>query len=235
MRRRAQINWGRWLREYKQEKRIVRELQKVSRSSKLLAAAAIIITILIASSAILINYFTSVRSSEKIESSTMVLLDENRQSIRQTLNALNPNDFKIRLFEDGEWYTPASIDDFVRLNIVPVPQKTIRLSFQILNNAKYPARNVYCLISFSDKEFAESGDEIVAKLKGLGDLNAYPVDSSGDFLNEAAAFEWAAIPPHTRKYIPHRINLTLTGQTGRLTVKINSVSRVVFEFRLDGS
>ena len=235
MRKRARTNWGRWLREHKQEKRIFSELQKVARSSKLLAAAAIIITLLIASSAILINYFTSVRSSEKIEKSTMVLLDENKQSIRQTLNALNPNDFRIRIFEDGEWYTPASIDDFVRLNIVPVSQKIIPLSFQILNNAGYPARNVYCLILFSDKEFAESGDEIVAKLKGFDGLSAFEVDSLGDYLNEAAAFEWAAIPPHTRKYLPHRINLTLTGQTGRLTVKINSVSRVVFEFRLDAS
>ena len=235
MRKRAPINWGRWLREYKQEKQIVRELQKVSRSSRLLAAAAITVTVLIAASAILLNYMASRRSSEKIEKSTMVLLDGNRQSIRQTLNAINPNDFMIKLFEDGEWYTPASTDDYARLNIVPVPQKTISLSFQIKNNAVYPARNVYCLIQFSDKEFAESGDKIVETLKGLEGLNTYQVDPSGDYLNEAAAFEWAGIPPNTRKYLPHKIHLTLKGKTGRLTVKINSVSRVVFEFRLDAS
>ncbi len=233
MRKKVQINWGRWLREYKQEKRIVRELQKVSRSSKLLTTAAIAVTILIAASAIMINYMASRRSSEKIEKSTMVLLDENKQSIRQTLNAINPNDFRIKLFEDGEWYTPASTDDYARLHIVPVPQKTIPLSFQIKNNAIYPARNVYCLIQFSDREFAESGDEIVEAFKGLEGLNAYQVDPSGDYLNEAAAFEWIGIPPNTRKSLPHRIHLTLRGKTGRLTVKINSVSRVVFEFRLD--
>ena len=235
MRKRVPINWGRWLREYKHEKRMARELQKVSRWSRLLTAAAIAVTILIAASAILINYSASRRSSEKIEKSTMILLDENKQSIRQTLNAINPNDFMIRLFEDGEWYTPASIDDYARLNIVPVPQKTIPLSFQIKNNAMYPARNVYCLIQFSDKEFAESGDEIVGKLKRLEGLSAYQVDPSGDYFNEAAAFEWAGIPPNTRRYLPHKIHLTLRGQTGRLTVKINSVSRVVFEFRLDAS
>ena len=235
MRKRAPINWGRWLREYKQEQRVVKELQKVSRSAKLLAAAAIAMTILIAASAIIINYVASRRSSEKIEKSTMVLLDGNRQSIRQTLNAINPNDFMIKLFEDGQWYTPASTDAYARLNIVPVPQKTISLAFQIKNNSIYPARNVYCLIQYSDKEFAESGDEIVKTLKGLEGLNTYQVDPSGDYLNEAAAFEWAAIPPNTRKYLRHKIHLTLIGQTGRLTVKINSVSRVVFEFRLNGS
>ena len=235
MRKRAPINWGRWLRDYKQEKWMVKELQKVSRSSKLLTAAAITITILIASSAILINYMVSRGSSEKIEKSTMVLLDENKKSIRQTLNAINPNDFMIKLFEDGEWYTPAPTDDYARLNIVPVPQQTILLSFQIKNNSIYPARNVYCLIQFSAKEFAESGDEIVEILKGLEGLNAYQVNPSSDYLNEAAAFEWAGIPPNTLKYLPHKIYLTLTGKKGRLTVKINSVSRVVFEFRLDAS
>ena len=82
MRKRAPLNWGRWLREYKQEKRMLKELQKVSRSSKLLTAAAIAITFLIAASAIMINYMAARRSSEKIEKSTMVLLDENKQSGR---------------------------------------------------------------------------------------------------------------------------------------------------------
>ena len=66
MRKRASINWGKWLREYKQEKRVAKEIQKVSRSTKLLTAAAIIITILIASAALFINYIAGVRSSEKI-------------------------------------------------------------------------------------------------------------------------------------------------------------------------
>jgi len=233
MRKRAPLNWGRWLREYKQEKRMLKELQKVSRSSKLLATAAIAITFLIAPSAIMINYIAGRRSSEKIEKSTMVLLDENKQSVRQTLDAINPNDFRIKLFEDGDWYTPASTHDYARLNIVTVPQKTIPLSFQIKNNAKYPARNVYCLIQFSNKEFAESGDEIVGTFKGLEGLNAYRVDPSGDYLNEAAAFEWTGIPPNTRRSLPHKIHLTLRDKTGRLTVKINSIRRVVFEFRLD--
>jgi hypothetical protein len=235
MRKRPSINWGKWLRGYNQEKLIVKEMHKVSRSSKLLTAAAIIITILIAASAIIINYFAGVRSSEKIEKSTMMMLDENKQSIQQTLNAINPNDFIFRLFEDGEWYTPTSINDYVKLNIVPVQKKKIRLDIQIKNISSYPARDVYCLILFSDKEFAESGNDIVQSLTGLGGLNVYHVDSSDDYLNEAAAFEWTGIPPNTRKYLPGKIHLTLTGKTGRLTVKINSVRRVVFEFRLDDS
>ncbi len=93
MKKRASINWGRWRREYKQETRVAKEIQKVSRSSKLLTAAAIIISILIASAALFINYMAGVRSSEKIEKSTMMMLDENKQSIQQTLNAINPNDF----------------------------------------------------------------------------------------------------------------------------------------------
>ena len=233
MKKRASINWGRWRREYKQEKRIAKEIQKVSRSSKLLTAAAIIISILIASTALFINYIAGVRSSEKIEKSTMMLLDENKQSIQQSLNAVRPNDFTFRLIEDGEWYTTASINDYVKLNIVPVPKKKIPLNFQVKNNSRYPARNVYCSILFSDKEFAESGDDILQRLKGFGGLNAYHVDSSDDYLNEAAAFEWAGIPPNTRKALPDRIYLTLTGKTGRLTVQINSVSRIVFEFRQD--
>jgi hypothetical protein len=233
MRKRASINWGRWRREHKQENRVAKEIQKVSRSSKLLTAAAIIISILIASAALLINYFAGVRSSEKIEKSTMMLLDENRQSIQQSLNAINPNDFIFRLFEDGEWYSPASINAYVKLNIVSVPKKIIPLSFQVKNNSRYPARNVYCSILFSNQEFAESGNDIFQRLQGFGGLNAYQVDSSDDYLNEAAAFEWAGIPPHTPKALPGNIYLTLTGKTGRLTVKINSVSRIVFEFRLD--
>ena len=107
--------------------------------------------------------------------------------------------------------------------------------FQIKNNSSYPARNVYCSILFSDKEFAESGDDIFQRLTGFSGLNAFQVDSSDDYLNEAAAFEWTGIPPHTRKALPGKIYLTMTGKTGRLTVRINAVSRIVFEFRLDDS
>ena len=81
------------------------------------------------------------------------------------------------------------------------------------------------------KEFAESGDDVFQRLKSFDGLNAFQVDSSDDYLNEAAAFEWTGIPPNTPKAIPGRIYLTMTGKTGRLTVKINSVSRIVFEFR----
>ncbi len=235
MKKRASINWGRWQRENNQENRVAREIQKVSRSSKRLAAAAIIISILIASTALFINYLAGVRSSEKIEKSTMMLLDENKQSIQQSLNAMNPNDFSFRLFEDGEWYAPASINDYVMLNIVPVSKKTIPLHFQVRNNSRYPARTVYCSILFSDQEFAESGDDIFLRLTGFGGLTAFRVDSSDDYLNQAAAFEWAGIPPHTRKALPDKIDLTMTGKTGRLTVRINAVNRIVFEFRRDES
>ena len=231
MRKRVSINWGRWRREYKHENRVAKEIQKVSRSSKLLTAAAIIISILIASAALLINYIAGVRSSEKIEKSTMMLLDENKQAVQKTLNAIHPNDFIFRLFEDGEWYTPASINAYVKLNIVPLTKRKIPLSFEIKNNSRYPARNVYCSILFSDKEFAESGDDVFQRLKSFDGLNAFQVDSSDDYLNEAAAFEWTGIPPNTPKAIPGKIYLTMTGKTGRLTVKINSVSRIVFEFR----
>jgi hypothetical protein len=146
---------------------------------------------------------------------------------------MNPNDFLFRLFEDGEWYAPASMNDYVMLNIVPVSEKKIPLHFQVKNNSRYPARNVYCSILFSDDEFAESGDDIFLKLTGFVGVNAFRVDSSDDYLNEAAAFEWAGIPPHTRKALPDKIDLTMTGKTGRLTVRINAVNRIVFEFRLD--
>ena len=231
MRKRTSINWGRWRREHKQENRVAKKIQKVSKSSKRMTAAAIIISILIPSAALFINYIAGVHSSERIEKSTMMLLDENKRSIQQTLNANHPNDFIFRLLEDGVWYTPASIDAYVKLNIVPVTKKRIPLNFQIKNNARYPARNVYCSMLFSDKEFEESGDDVFQQLKEFGDLNAYQVDSSDDYLNEAAAFEWAGIPPNTTKALPGRIYLTMTGKTGRLTIKINSVNRIVFEFR----
>ena len=129
-----------------------------------MTAAAIIISILISSAALFINYIAGVHSSERIEKSTMMLLDENKRSIQQTLNANHPNDFIFRLLEDGVWYTPASIDAYVKLNIVPVTKKRIPLNFQIKNNARYPARNVYCSMLFSDKEFEESGDDVFQQL-----------------------------------------------------------------------
>ena len=90
---------------------------------------------------------------------------------------------------------------------------------------------MYCTILFSSKEFFESGDDIVKGLKGFDGLNVYTLNSSDDYLNEAAAFEWISIPPKTQKAVGRKVDLTLKGNTGRLTVRINSVNRFVFEFR----
>jgi hypothetical protein len=88
------------------------------------------------------------------------------------------------------------------------------------------------MILFSNKEFVESGDDIIKRIKGLDGLNVYTVNSSDDYLNEAAAFEWISIPPKTQKAVRSKVDLTMKGSTGRLTVMINSVNRFVFEFRL---
>jgi hypothetical protein len=98
--------------------------------------------------------------------------------------------------------------------------------FSIKNRSEFPARNVYCMIFFSNKEFVESGNDIVNRLEGLDGLNVYNVDSSDDYLNEAAAFEWMSIPPKTHMTVRKKVD-----NTGRLTVKINSVNRLSFEFK----
>jgi hypothetical protein len=232
MKKRTSIHWGKWLREGKREKWIVAEIQKISKLSKLWAAAAIIITILLVSTGVLLNYFVGLRSSEKIDESTRQLLNITDQSIRQALNAINPNDFLFKPFENSQWYTPTPVKEYVKLNILPRKSRKIALNFIIKNNSEFLAENVYCMILFSNKEFVESGDDIVKRLKGLDGLNVYAIDSSDDYLNEAAAFEWISIPPKTQKTVSRQVELTLKGNTGRLTVRINSVNRFVFEFRL---
>ncbi len=232
MKKRTSINWGKWLRERKREKWIVAEIQKISKLSKLWAVAAMIITILLVSAGILSNYVIGLKASEKIDESTRQMLNIAKNSIRQTLNAINPNDFIFKPFEDSQWYTPTPVNEYVKLNVLPIQSRKISLNFTIKNNSEFSAGNVYCMILFSNKEFVESGDDIVKRLKGLDGLNVYAIDSSDDYLNEAAAFEWISIPPKTQKTVSRQVELTLKGNTGRLTVRINSVNRFVFEFRL---
>jgi hypothetical protein len=119
----------------------------------------------------------------------------------------------------------------VRLNILPVPGRKISLKFTIKNKSEFPARDVYCMIFFSSREFVESGADVVGRLKGLDGLNVYSVNSPDDYLNEAAAFEWLSIPPNTQKTVARNVDLTMRGNTARLTVRINSINRLAFEFR----
>ena len=231
MKKRISTNWGKWVRERQSEKWIVDEIQRVSKLSKLWTVAAIIIIILLASVGIFLNYLVGSRSSEKIDASTRQMLSVNKESIQKTLNALNPNDFIFKPLEDSDWYTPTPINEYVALNVLPVQSKKISLYFSIKNRSEFPARNVFCMIYFSNKEFVESGDDIVNRLEGLDGLNVYNVNSSDDYLNEAAAFEWMSIPPKTHRTVRKKVDLTMKGNTGRLTVKINSVNRLSFEFK----
>ena len=235
MKKRISTNWGKWVRERQQEKWIVAEIQKVSRLARLWSVAAIIIIILFASLGIVLNYLAGSKSSEKIDVSTRQMMTVNKESIRQTLNALNPNDFIFRPFEDSDWYTPTPMGEYVTLNVMPVQSKKISFNFSIKNRSEFPARNVYCMVFFSDKEFVETGDDVVNRLEGLDGLNVYNVNSPDDYLNEAAAFEWMGIPPKTHVTVRRKVDLTMKGNTGRLTVKINSVNRLSFEFKLGES
>ena len=235
MKKRISTNWGKWVRGHQQEKWIVNEIKRVSRLSKLWAVTAIIIIVLSASVGIFLNYIVGSKSSQKIEAATQQMLKEYQGSIRQTLNAMNPNDFSFKPFEDSEWFTPTPIKEYVTLNVLPVKRKQISLNFSIKNRSEFPARNVYCMIFFSNQEFVETGDHVVNRLEGLAGLNVYKVNSSDDYLNEAAAFEWIRIPPETSTSLRRKIDLTMKGNTGRLTVKINSVNRLSFEFELDES
>ena len=235
MKKRTSTNWGNWLREPKQEQWILDEIRTTSKQIKLWSIAAIVITILLVSMSIFLNYFVGLKSVEKIDASTRQALKVNEETIRQTLNAINPNDFFFKPFEDSEWYIPTPVSEYVKLNILPVPGKEISLYFNIKNNSDFPARNVYCMITFSNKEFVESGDEIVKILKGHAGLNVYPVSSSDGYLNEAVAFEWIHIPPKAQKKAGKRVDLTMRENSGRLTVKINSIHRLAFEFRLQES
>jgi hypothetical protein len=163
------------------------------------------------------------------------MLKVSKESIQQTLNAMNPNDFIFKLFEDSDWSTPTPISEYMTLNVLPVQSKKISLYFSIKNNSEFPARNVYCMIFFSNKEFVETGDDVVNRLEGLDGLNVYNANSSDDYLNEAAAFEWIGIPPKTHMTVRRKVDLTMKGNTGRLSVKINSVNRLSFEFKLGES
>jgi hypothetical protein len=232
MKKRTSINWGKWLRDHHQKKLIVGEIQKISRLSKLWAVAAIIIAILLTSAGMLSIYFVVLKSSEKIDESTRQMFNSTQKSFQQTLETINPNDFFFKLFEDGQWYKPTPVNEYVKLNIVPIQNRKIALNFLIKNNSEFLARNVYCMILFSNKEFVESGDDLAKRFKGLDGLNVHTVNSSDDYLNEAAAFEWMSIPPKAQKTVGRRVDLTMKSNTGRLTVRINSVNRIVFEFRL---
>ena len=222
------------MREPKPQPGIVEAIQRVSKRSRFWVAAAVILMVMLVSAGILINYVVGVKTSENIDASTRQMLDASEAFIRQTLTAINPNDFIFKPLEDGDWYAPSPADAYVKLNIIPVHSKKLSLNFSVKNRSEYPARNVYCMIFFSSKEFVESGNDIVKVLEGMQGLNAHAVDSSNDYLDEAAAFEWLSIPPKTQKSIARNVGLTMRGSTARLTVRINSVNRLAFEFRHNG-
>jgi hypothetical protein len=145
MKKRFSINWGKWLREPKQDQRIIEEILRVTKLSKFWTVAAVIIIILSISAGILINYLVGLKSSEQIDASTRQMLNVNKEFIQQSLNAMYPNDFIFKPFEDSQWYTPTPADEYVRLNILPVPGKKISLKFIIKNKSEFPARDVYCM------------------------------------------------------------------------------------------
>jgi hypothetical protein len=235
MKKRTSINWGNWLRESKPEKWVIDEIRTTLKQVKIWSLAALAIAILLVSASILLNYFVGLKSVEKIDASARQTLKVNEETIRQTLNAVNPNDFSFKPFENGEWYVPTPVNDYVKLIILPVPSKEISLYMNIKNNSDFPARNVYCMITFSNKEFVEIGNDIVNRLRGSAGLTVYPVSSSNSYLNEAAAIEWNHIPPRAHRAAPRSVDLTMRGSSGRLTIRINSINRLAFEFRLQES
>jgi hypothetical protein len=162
------------------------------------------------------------------------MLTLNKEFMQQTLDAIHPNDFSFKPFEDSRWYRPTPANEYVRLNILPVPDRKISLYFALKNRSAFPAREVYCVIYFSGKEFVESGADVVRDLDGLAGLNVYAVTSPDEYLNEAAAFEWTRIPPDSQKALSEAVVLTMRGDTGRLTVRINSVNRLAFEIKYTG-
>jgi len=234
MKKRSSINWGRWRRESKQDQWIIEEIQRISKPAKFWAVATVIIIVLSVAAGVLLNYSAGLKTSEKIDAASRQMLDINKEFIQQSLNAINPNDFIFKPFEHSEWYTPTPVNDYVKLHILPVSSRKISLNFSIKNKSQFPARDVYCVIFFSSKEFVETGDDIVKRLKDLAGLNEYAVNSPDEYLNEAAAFEWPSIPPGTQKTVAKNVDLTMRGNTARLTVRINSVNRLAFEFRYDG-
>ncbi len=234
MKKKYSINWGKWVRPPQQQQWIIAEIQKVSKLSKLWAVTAVIIIILFGSAGIFLSYFIGLKTSANIDASTRQMLDLNKEFIQQSLDALNPNDFIFKPFKDGTWYEPTPAKNYVTLNILPVPSKKISLNFSIKNRSEFPARDVYCVILFSSNEFVESGDDVVESLKGIGGLNVYAVNSSDDYLNQAAAFEWLSLPPKSQKSTTRNVDLTMKGNSGRLSFRINSVNRLAFEFRHNG-
>jgi len=234
MKKRSSINWGKWRRESKQDQWIIEEIHRVLKRSKFWAGAAVIIIVLAIAAGVLLNFSAGFKTSEKIDAAGRQMLDINREIIQQTLNAINPNDFIFKPFEHSKWYTPTSVKEYVKLHILPVSSRKISLNFSIKNKSQFPARDVYCMIFFSSKEFVETGDDIIKQLKDLAGLNVYAVNSPDEYLNEAAAFEWLSIPPETQKTAAKHVDLTMRGNTARLTVRINSVNRLAFEFRHNG-
>lgn len=234
MKKRFSINWGKWLREPQRDQWVIDEIHRVARLSKIWTVAAVILIILSVSAGLLLNYLTGLKTSEKIDASARQMLSVNQEFIQHSLNAMNPNDFIFKPFEDSQWYTPLPVDEYAKLNILQVPGRKISFNFSIKNLSEFPARDVYCMILFSSKEFVESGADIVRRLEGLGGLNVYTVNSSDDYLNQAAAIEWLSIPPKTQKIVTRNVDLTMRGDTGRLTIKINAAKRLAFEFRHTG-
>jgi len=234
MKKRSSINWGKWRREPKQDQGIIEEIHRVLMRSKFWALAAVIIIVLSVAAGVLLNYSAGLKTSEKIDAAGRQMLNINREFIQQSMNAINPNDFIFKPFEHSEWYTPTPVNEYVKLHILPVSSRKISLNFSIKNKSQFPARDVYCMIFFSSREFVETGDDIVKRLKDLGGLNVYAVNSPDEYLNEAAAFEWLNIPPETQKSVARNVDLTMRGNTARLTVRINSVNRLAFEFRRNG-
>ena len=235
MKNRYSLNWGRWLREPKQDLRIVDEIQRVSRRFSFWVAAGVAIVVLSVVAGMILNYLAGLKISAEIDASTRQMLTLNKEFMQQTLDAMHPNDFSFKPFEDSPWYSPTPANEYVRLNILPVPDRKISLNFAIKNKSAFPATDVYCMIYFSGKEFVESGADVVKSLEGFAGLNVYAVASPDDYLNEAAAFEWPRIPPDTQKAVSKAVVLTMRGNTGRLTVKINSVNRLAFEFKYAGN
>ena len=207
------------------------EIHRAEKLSRFWAVAAVAIVILSVSAGLLLTHLAGLKTAAKIDASTRHMLSVNKEFIQQSLNAINPNDFIFKPFEDSQWYAPTPANEYVRLNILPVPGRKISLKFTIKNKSEFPARDVYCMIFFSSREFVESGADVVGRLKGLEGLNVYSVNSPDDYLNEAAAFEWLSIPPNTQKTVARNVDLTMRGNTARLTVRINSINRLAFEFR----
>jgi len=210
-------------------------IQSLARLVKVWAVAAILITMVLASAGILLNYWVGLETADKIDASTRQMATLNEASLSHALEAINPNKFLFKLTEDSDWYAPAPAREYVKLNILPVPGRKIKLDLKIKNNSDYPARYVYCMIAFSSQEFVESADDILRELRAQTRLNVYPLDYSDKYLNEAAAFEWTHIPPKAQRAAGYSIDLTMKGDSGRLTVKINSINKLAFEFKLQES